>query len=237
MVERFAAIIPAHNEEAEILGCLDSVLASLARTPETIDHRDYRVLIVADACTDHTQSLAEKVAADHPCIDVLTTTFKNVGKARNTAGHHFLTACQPQSRESLHGTWIAFTDADSRVPEQWVASHLEAARSGVDCLVGTVEPRPATGSERLTSKWHDMHKLCEDHPHIFGANLGIRGSYFDAISGIPPLECGEDVAVVNAVLKAGGEVKRTDMCRVLTSARLEGRVPSGGFSDYLKTLI
>lgn len=133
-------------------------------------------------------------------------------------------------------TWIAFTDADSRVPTHWLTTHLAMAEAGSDCLVGTVSPRPDTGSAALIAKWHSHHTLLEDHPHVFGANLGIRGSYLNIIGGMPQLPLGEDAATVAAVLAAGGNVRRTDTCRVLTSARLEGRA-EGGFSSFMQSLL
>ena len=131
--------------------------------------------------------------------------------------------------------WIAFTDADSRVPEHWITTHLELAATGVDCLVGTVAPRPETATAELIATWHANHELFEDHPYIFGANMGLRASALEAMGGVPPLVCGEDEAIVDAVLREGGHIRRTDDCRVLTSARLSGRT-RGGFSSYLRQL-
>lgn len=234
MITDLAVIIPAHNEADEIIGCLESVLRSLAHARCSTSGVRIAVIVAADACTDSTASLVEEFAIEAPLVEVLISHAKNVGRARNAAGAHVVGTAS--DRLGLDGLWMAFTDADSRVPTQWISRHLDAARNGTDCLVGTVEPRPETGSAGLLARWHAVHTLKEEHSYIFGANLGLRGSSFEAIGGIPPMACGEDTAIVAAVTESGGRVVYTDDCRVLTSARLEGRV-TGGFSTYLKELM
>ncbi|TSI13871.1 glycosyltransferase family 2 protein [Brevibacterium aurantiacum] len=235
MVDGFAVIVPAHNEEDEIEGSLESVMASVAHARRTCAVVHIRVIVVADACTDNTLDLVTDFASRNPIVEVVTVSFNNVGFARNAAGEHFIGQRRIHTQQELGALWLAFTDADSRVPEHWIASHIRNAELGVDCIVGTVAPRPETGTVELLAKWHAAHELGEDHPYVFGANLGVRGTYFELVGGIPPLPCGEDAALVAAVLDAGGRVLRTDTCRVLTSARLEGRA-AGGFSTYLQEL-
>lgn len=236
MIEHLGVLIPAHNEEEEIAGCLDSVIESVSQVPEDLAQFTSRIVVVVDDCTDNTAGLVREFSARNADVIALTTKFRNVGKARNFASKHFIQFVTSIEQVNLAHAWIAFTDADSRVPVHWISSHLEAAAAGVDCLVGTVAPRPETGSAELISKWHSQHELLDEHSYIFGANLGLRGSYLETIGGIPHLKCGEDTAVVSAVLRAGGYVKRTDECRVLTSARLQGRA-RGGFSSYLQHLL
>lgn len=235
MITHLGIVIPAHNEQDEILGCLDSVAQACAQVPDGFAQFSTRILVVADACTDDTVSRVADFAEHHPQVTILETSFKNVGSARNFAWNHFKQMAEADRDVDFDLTWIAFTDADSRVPTHWLTTHLAMAEAGSDCLVGTVSPRPDTGSAALIAKWHSHHTLLEDHPHVFGANLGIRGSYLNIIGGMPQLPLGEDAATVAAVLAAGGNVRRTDTCRVLTSARLEGRV-EGGFSSFMQSL-
>ncbi|WP_025776672.1 glycosyltransferase [Brevibacterium sp. VCM10] len=235
MITRLGVIIPAHNEEEDILGCLESVQRSRSCAVDRgIDCR-FRVLVVADACTDATASIVEDFAARHRDVFVLATSFQSVGRARDFGWRHFMRTEESTTGEDSDSAWVAFTDADSRVPEHWITTHLELAARGVDCLVGTVAPRPETATADLVATWHANHELLENHPYIFGANMGLRASALEAIGGVPQLECGEDEAIVDAVLREGGRVRRTDDCRVLTSARLSGRT-RGGFSSYLRQL-
>lgn len=237
MIRRLGVIIPAHNEEDDILGCLESLQRSHSYAVERGINCRFRVVVVADACTDATASIVEDFAARHRNVFVLATSFQSVGRARDFGWRHFMRTEESTTGEDSDSAWVwvAFTDADSRVPEHWITTHLELAARGVDCLVGTVAPRPETATADLVATWHANHELLENHPYIFGANMGLRASALEAIGGVPPLECGEDEAIVDAVLREGGRIRRTDDCRVLTSARLSGRT-RGGFSSYLRQL-
>lgn len=237
MIRRLGVIIPAHNEEDDILGCLESLQRSHSYAVERGINCRFRLVVVADACTDATASIVEDFAARHRNVFVLATSFQSVGRARDFGWRHFMRTEESTTGEDSDSAWVwvAFTDADSRVPEHWITTHLELAARGVDCLVGTVAPRPETATADLVATWHANHELLENHPYIFGANMGLRASALEAIGGVPPLECGEDEAIVDAVLREGGRIRRTDDCRVLTSARLSGRV-RGGFSSYLRQL-
>lgn len=237
MIRRLGVIIPAHNEEDDILGCLESLQRSHSYAVERGINCRFRVVVVADACTDATAGIVEDFAARHRNVFVLATSFQSVGRARDFGWRHFMRTEESTTGEGSDSAWVwvAFTDADSRVPEHWITTHLELAARGVDCLVGTVAPRPETATADLVATWHANHELLENHPYIFGANMGLRASALEAIGGVPPLECGEDEAIVDAVLREGGRIRRTDDCRVLTSARLSGRV-NGGFSSYLRQL-
>ncbi len=235
MIRRMGVIIPAHNEEEDILGCLESVQRSRSHAVERGINCRFRVLVVADACTDATVGLVADYAARHLNVIVLTTSFQSVGRARDFGWRHFMRTEGLTTVEDSDSAWVAFTDADSRVPDHWITKHVEIAAAGVDCLVGTVAPRPETAPAELIAAWHANHELFEDHPYIFGANMGLRASALKAMGGVPPLLCGEDEAIVDAVLREGGHIRRTDECRVLTSARLSGRT-RGGFSSYLRQL-
>lgn len=263
MIDHVAIVVPAHNEEAEILGCLtaltaavDRAFAGQAATPPSDASRpaaarpagarpagaqpalrSVRIIAVADDCTDDTPALLEAFAARHPVVTPIAVPYGAVGRARDAGAQAALTAIGEADPDpgALARTWLAFTDADSRVPPNWITAHLDHAGRGADCVVGTVEPRADGGNDGLLGAWFAMHRLGEDHDHVFGANLGIRGSVYERIGGCPPLRLGEDVAMVSAVTAIGGTVRRTDDCRVVTSARMHGRC-HGGFSTYLHEL-
>lgn len=73
------------------------------------------------------------------------------------------------------------------------------------------------------------------HPHVHGANLGVRVDAYESVGGWPTVAMSEDHALWRR-LRAGGwpVVAATDVW-VETSARLVGRV-DGGFNGDLRRL-
>jgi hypothetical protein len=132
--------------------------------------------------------------------------------------------------------WIASTDADSRVPRDWLVEHLALAESGVGLVLGTVVPDPADLDPERLAAWYGAHRLADGHGHVFGANLGVRADVNGAAGGFPARASGEDEALVLAAKALGVRWRATDACRVVTSGRLRGRAP-GGFADYLAAAI
>lgn len=233
--DRVGIIIPAHNEEQELLGCLEAIDQSYGYLKAKDPTIGVRVYIVADTCTDRTVDQAHQYCMRKHYAELLTTQAANVGKARDIGVRTFLSQAGATTQASLSNTWIALTDADTRVPPHWIYTQLQHAAQGVDCIVGTVEPRPETATPQLLRKWFDRHHLVEGHPHIFGANLAVRGSWYDRVGGFDPQPTGEDVALVKKLRQHGAMVLSTDTTRVATSARLSGRA-TRGFSAYCQTL-
>ena len=73
------------------------------------------------------------------------------------------------------------------------------------------------------------------HPHVHGANLGIRASAYLAAGGFPPLRTAEDHALLAAATRAGCMVAQASDIAVETSGRRLARAPRG-FGDLLRTL-
>ncbi len=73
------------------------------------------------------------------------------------------------------------------------------------------------------------------HPHVHGANLGIRASAYLATGGFRPLRTAEDHAMLAAATQAGRPVVHAGDIPVQTSGRRLARAPRG-FSKLLRTL-
>jgi hypothetical protein len=141
-------------------------------------------------------------------------------------------------------TWIACTDADSQVPPQWLAHQITCAEGGWDAVVGTVSvthwpPHTPQLADRYLTLYHAGRPPPGQppwrHPHVHGANLGVRASAYHSVGGFPSLAVGEDVALVQALERHDHRILRTDTCPVETSSRLHPRA-DGGFGDHLARL-
>jgi hypothetical protein len=131
--------------------------------------------------------------------------------------------------------WLASTDADSEVPASWLTGMIRHARQGAHLVLGTVLPG-AELSPGVRAAWLARHHLRDGHPHVHGANFGIRGDAYLALGGWLPQATGEDVGLAQRAVSASHlQIVRTAAIPVLTSARPAGRAGQG-FSSYLGAL-
>jgi hypothetical protein len=184
-----------------------------------------RIVVVLDSCTDATHSLIQ----GWPGVEILTTAEANVGHARALGTAHLLRTT-PGPREEL---WLANTDADSAVPASWLSTMVAEGDAGARILLGTVLPLAA--SRQTERAWRGQHVLRDGHPHIHGANLGLRADAYICTGGWSALATGEDIQLARRVVAAGHAVLRTAQIPVNTSARTKGRAPHG-FAGYLSAL-
>jgi len=114
--EPFSMIVPAHNEEANIVRKIGQVLAALALNPKN------ELIIISDHSTDRTILAAQSIV--HPQIRVLDNAgFR--GKARAT--NHAVLQAQNEC--------LVFTDVETRVPTETITKMIEMlSRSGVGCV-------------------------------------------------------------------------------------------------------
>ncbi|WP_229866497.1 glycosyltransferase [Sinomonas cellulolyticus] len=224
VISEVVVVVPAKDEEDLLPACLESVLRAARVLAEEAPAVGVGVTLLLDGCTDGSAG----VAARWPQVRAVHAEAGGAGAARRLAVEHALV----QAASRAERVWIATTDADSRVPRDWLVEHLALAESGVGLVLGTVEPDPADLDAERLAAWHAAHRLADGHGHVFGANLGVRADAYLAAGGFPVRSSGEDTALALAVKALGVRWRATDGCRVVTSGRLRGRA-RGGFADYL----
>jgi hypothetical protein len=138
-------------------------------------------------------------------------------------------------RRSLHleSTWLANTDADSRVPEDWLVRQLEFADAGWDVVLGSVEPDSAERNLSLGPagasgiRWRKGTAMSRRQPWRvrLGIPAGRRTSPVALLRGSRP----------------GGTPAPTRLCRYrhgqhpCDDFRTDCRAPHG-FGAYLRAL-
>lgn len=225
MISRVLIVVPAADEGERIGSCLQAIRGATHRLKVFRPTMTVGVVVVLDSCTDDTAA----VVAAIPEVISVRSTARCVGAARALG-----TAAGLAGTSSLHDVWTAHTDADSTVPAHWLLHMIGAAEHGADVVLGTVTPDVELDPP-VRRAWHQRHPAHDDHPHIHGANLGIRASCLRALGGWPELASGEDVLLAERALLAEVAIDRTSAIPVRTSARKHGRAPVG-FSSYLRML-
>jgi glycosyltransferase involved in cell wall biosynthesis len=215
-LREIVVVVPAHNER--LPGCLASIAAAAAHVEVPVN-----VVVVLDGCTDGSE---DAIASG---VHAIRVSARNVGAAR-AAG---FVAAAPTSDA---GTWLATTDADSRVPTTWFADQVGHHSAIAQGMVGTVSVdwQEHSGATRRRYNW--LYGVREGaHGHVHGANLAVRADAYWRVGGFRPLQVGEDVDLVDRLLSAGTPLAWDAHNTVLTADRRDCRT-RGGFGDYLRSL-
>ncbi len=223
-------LVPARDEERLLGRCLRSLAVAAGTLLTARPGVDLAVVVVLDGCRDGSAEVVRGAGwgPGLPTPHLISTEPLGVGAARRRGADHLLEhAGTAGGRPGT--TWLAGTDADSTVPPQWLVEQVRAAEAGFHARVGTVvlsSPR-----DQLAARWTQQQQHVEGHPHVHGANLGVRGDAYLAVDGYPAVLTGEDALLVQALERTGARLLRTAQHPVVTSDRREGRAPEGVAAD------
>jgi cellulose synthase/poly-beta-1,6-N-acetylglucosamine synthase-like glycosyltransferase len=221
-------IIPARDEEDSIVESLDSVIRALDVAP-AVDSS--WIVVVADGCSDQTARLARRRLAGRGTV--IECSVASPGTARRLGAAEVLTHFAGRGPSEV---WMANTDADSRVGVDWISHHLHLATRGYCGVAGIVRVTFIEGHDATV-----MRELLADyatyedgtHPHVHGANLGIRADAYIDAGGWSDLTVAEDHCLWSRVRSRGWPTIASVGSMVFTSGRLHGRA-MGGFADTLR---
>jgi glycosyltransferase involved in cell wall biosynthesis len=221
-----AVLIPARDEETLLPRCLESAIAACSILPPPIS---YDIIVAVDRSTDATFSIAKKILGERGCV--ISTDAGVVGKARAIAAEKALSRFQgPTDR-----CWLANTDADCCIPERWLLDQISAAERGVEAITGIVSvdsfEEHTVGVE---TRFHASYAIFPDgsHPHVHGANLGVRADAYVRAGGWRPLRTAEDHDLWARLSKTSARRESNASLTVVTSGRRIGRAPHG-FAEAL----
>jgi glycosyltransferase involved in cell wall biosynthesis len=217
------------NEEETISACIASVIQSAASASNVAA---LWIVVVADSCSDRTVVRAQAILGN--CGEVLECGVRSPGVARQLG---VAVALNRLGEVDPGRVWIANTDADSYVPPDWLIQHLLMAEQGVAALAGIVRVHEVPGhGAALASRLLSDYEVHADgtHPHVHGANLGVRAdAYLDA-GGWSARALAEDHCLWRRIRLRGWPLMSSSQSVVVTSGRLVGRA-LGGFADTLRS--
>jgi glycosyltransferase involved in cell wall biosynthesis len=219
-------LIPARNEEKLLARCLKSVLAAKAKV-EQLASAD--IVVVADSSTDRTVEIASALLSDDG--KVASINAGSVGAARRLAA---LLALE-RYKGPLKRCWLANTDADCVVPQDWLLQQVKIADKGFDAIAGTVSVDSYEEHQPwVQSQYEASYSIQADgvHGHIHGANLGVRADWYFRAGGWAKLTTAEDHDLWHRLSLVGARKRSSAEVEVQTSGRRVGRAPSG-FADNL----
>jgi hypothetical protein len=223
-------VIPARDEECSITGCLEALVGALEASCDSLI--DSWIVLVADSCADATASLGRKLLAHRGTV--IECSVASPGEARRIGAAEVLTHFAHLPARKV---WIANTDADSRVTQGWIGRQLELAKCGYCGVAGIVRVDTIEGLDQTTLKSlladYTIHSD-GSHPHVHGANMGVRADAYIDAGCWSNLAVAEDHCLWSRLKARGWPTASCARTVVHTSGRLFGRA-QGGFADSLRT--
>lgn len=239
----FCVCIPARDEKER----LPVLLKALA---EQDVEGTIPVAICLNNCTDRSAAVLGEASIRYRkrlSIQVEVRTFPlelaHAGSAR--------AAAMALGAQELRGGGILIsTDADTRPPPGWIAANLAAIKTGREIVGGrlvldddeTIPPAIAKGRALWDSYWTSVRRI-EDaidpcpwdpaprHGDHTGASLALTVALYRACGGVPAIATGEDRALVDAAIAAGGRLVHPMTVWTRVSARRTGRAAGGMAAD------
>ena len=136
---------------------------------------------------------------------------------------------------ALTRCWIANTDADCIVPPAWLRTQLDIADRGTEAIAGTVSvDNFSEHRQEVAARFRASYLIDPNgsHPHVHGANLGVRADAYIRAGGWSDFTTAEDHDLWKRLARIGARRQSTSSVTVETSGRRKGRAPNG-FADAL----
>jgi GT2 family glycosyltransferase len=252
---RAVVAIPARDEARHLPACLRALADQRTPSGALIASRLFEVVVFANGCSDGTAEHARALAAE---LSFALTVVEgrlpvgagHAGEARRMAMD--LALARLEAIEAARPV-ILTTDADSRVPPNWIHGNCAAIDAGADAVLGRLAldedgrklPEALHRRGALESEYEALitevfatldpvsHNPWPHHSTISGASLAVTAEAYRRIGGLPRVALGEDKALVAELLRRDARVRFDSAIEVVTSARLRGRA-IGGVADTLR---
>jgi GT2 family glycosyltransferase len=255
MAPRAVVAIPARNEAHHLPACLRALADQRTPAGALIATPLFEVIVFANDCSDGTAEHARALAAQLPfAVTVVEGRLRagaaHAGEARRTAMNLALARLEAIGAAR---SVILTTDADSRVPPNWIHGNFAAIDAGADAVLGRLAldedgrklPEALHRRGALESEYETLlaevfatldpvsHNPWPHHSTISGASVAVTAEAYRRIGGLPRVALGEDKALVAELLRRDARVRFDNAIEVVTSARLKGRA-IGGVADTLR---
>ena len=246
---RAVVAVPVRDEAERIGACLDAVSAQEGLPPGAA-----AIVLLVNNSSDGTVDVVRRLAPalPHPLRMIeRNSPDANAGWARR--GAMDAAADWLEEAGATDGV-VLTTDADSRVPPNWIAHNLATIAAGADAVAGQIA-LDAADEARLPASLRERGLLEETYERLLtelsaridperhdpwpthwtqsGASLAVTLAAYRRVDGMPPIALGDDRAFISRLRAADLVVRHTPAIVVATSGRLEGRA-KGGVADTMR---
>lgn len=196
---RFSIIIPARNEAENIGNCLQDLLS------QNYPAHLVEIIVINDHSTDDTAAIVQSLIREYPQqIQLIDLEEKLRGQEMNAYKKKAIEIAIGESR----GEWIVTTDADCRLPNQWLALYDAYIQQHKPVMVAGPVMFTSNGSIIQLFQLLDFMSLqgitaaavsARSHTMCNGANLAYRKDVFYEVgqfAGIDQLASGDDMLLM-----------------------------------------
>jgi len=182
--EPWPVMVLAHNEEAHIEACLDSIFAS-------DPGRQFDVYVMANGCVDRTERLVSDYGRQRPGVHLVSIALGDKCNAWNVFIHETVPSCAP-GRDVYF-----FMDGDARVVSGSFGAMARALETSPHAHAASAVPASGRNVER------DRNEIISDHGLV--ANLySLRGAFVERLRALSvriPLKLEGDDGLIGALIK------------------------------------
>ena len=198
---KFLIIIPTHNEEKNILFCLESLKKQT--------FRDYKIVVVNDGSTDQTQNIVNEFAAAHPDFEI-----KNLEKSEHQPGAKVVRTFKKglEMVDLKDFDIICKFDADIIFPENYLKKIHDVYENNpkAGMVSGIVKIKKSVFENKLAFDFRDEKKQwvfenISSKNHVRGPIKSYRKECFLEMNGLRPVLGWDNIDVMLAK-KHGWEV-------------------------------
>ncbi len=197
----FSIIIPARNEEKNIIPCLQSIFN------QNFSQNLFEVIVIDDHSTDATTNLVKKFQQQYQNIKLICLEDELDGKKLNS----YKKKAIEKGIEISKGDWIITTDADCIVTKDWLLSFAAIIQKEEPVFVAA--PVAFSNDRTILSTFQNLDFICLQgitaasvsagfHSMCNGANLAYKKSTFyevDGFNGIDAIASGDDMMLMNKI--------------------------------------
>lgn len=243
MTGRLCVCVPARNEADRI----DILIGALAEQEVRFP---IQVALCVNNSDDATAERAAQAAGRSNGRISLTIEVRTFEAGLAHAGSARRAAMDLGAALLSDDDYLLTTDADCRPPADWISANLAAAatdhiiggRIELDAADPDADPRLLAMRRRFDRYWHEVRAI-EDridpspwdtdprHGDHTGASLMLSVGLYKRAGGVPLLSTGEDRALVEAAMAAGGRLVHPVTVWTRASPRPAGRAEGGMASD------
>ncbi len=243
--DRVVVAVPARDEAVYLSACLRALLNQHG-------HHDYEIFLLINNSTDASGAIARGLASGSGGRLIVHEV--SLPPCQANAGHARRVAMDLAAARLGQSGVLMTTDADGRVPPDWIAANLAALRAGADAVGGRAAvdaidaadiPASLVANDALECAYaallDDMAAQIDPdpadpmprHDEHSGASIAVTLAAYRRAGGVPPALIGEDRALFAALRRVDARIRHAPQICVTVSGRIHGRA-FGGMADTIR---